>query len=97
MGEGVTGSGRADPPARTAVRRALDTAGLGGRRKRAVHLALDPAGPALSPVAGSGRATLRHTPATAYGCSLPGLTGFTARSRAGLDHRHCLPGAARSS
>src|SRR5687768_6376006 len=53
-------------------------------------------GPSLSPAAGSGRAALRHSRDTAYGCSLPGLTGFTVPSRAGPDHRHCFPGAARS-
>jgi hypothetical protein len=52
--------------------------------------------PSLSPVAGSGRALPRHSRYTAYGCSLPGLTGFTAPGRAGPDHPHCLPGAARS-
>ncbi len=52
--------------------------------------------PPLSPAAGSGPATLRHSRDTAYGCSLPGLTGFTAPGRAGPDHQRCLPRAARS-
>ena len=55
-----------------------------------------PERPALCPAAGSGRASLRRTRDTAYGCSLPGLTGFTAPSRAGPDHQRCTPGAARS-
>ena len=68
-----------------------------GHEQEAVQLALDLWRPALSPVAGSGRVTLRHSRSTAYGCSLPGLTGFTAPGRAGPDHRRCLPGAARPS
>ena len=60
-----------------------------------MHLVVDPRATGADPVAGSGRATLRHTRYTTYGCSLPGLTGFMAPGRAGPDHPRCLPGAAR--
>ena len=61
-----------------------------------MRLALDLRTAGAVPAAGSGQATLRHTWSTAYGCSLPGLTGFTAPGRAGPNHQRCLPGAARS-
>ena len=64
--------------------------------KRAVRLALDPGTAGAVRVAGSGQDPLRHSRFAAYGCSLPGLTGFTVPSRAGPDHRRCLPGASRS-
>ena len=65
--------------------------------KKAVRPVLDLWRAGAGPVAGSGRALPRHSRDTAYGCSLPGLTGFTAPGRAGPDHQRCLPGAARSS
>src|SRR5918999_2794004 len=52
--------------------------------------------PVAIPAAGSGRALPRRTRETAYGCSLPGLTGFTASGRVGPDHQRCTPGAART-
>ncbi len=65
--------------------------------ERAAHSILDPCTAGADPAAGSGRALPRRTWYTAYGCCLPALTGFTAPSRAGPDHQHCSPGAARSS
>ena len=67
------------------------------RAQKAVRPVLDLWRAGAGPVAGSGRALPRHSRDTAYGCSLPGLTGFTAPGRAGPDHQRCLPGAARSS
>ena len=64
--------------------------------KWAVRLALDPRPAGAVRVAGSGQDPLRHSRSAAYGCSLPGLTGFTVPSRAGPDHQRCFPGAARS-
>lgn len=61
-----------------------------------MQLALDLHAAGAVPVAGSGREPLRHSRRAAYGCSLPGLTGFTVPSRAGPDHQRCFPGAARS-
>ena len=42
----------------------------------------------------SSQASLRHPPASAYGCFLPDLTGFAGRCRAGPDLQRSVPRAA---
>ena len=44
----------------------------------------------------SSQASLRHPPASAYGCFLPDLTGFAGRCRAGPDLQRSVRGLPRT-
>ena len=93
-GTAGTGPGAASRPPRARLRCHGPPTRTPEDEKVAVHppSTTDDSGASWS--GSSSQASLRHPPASAYGCFLPDLTGFAGRCRAGPDLQRSVPRAA---
>ena len=85
-------AGRA--PGALSVRHAPSASRPPRRRKVTVHPPSTTDDSVATRDGSSSQASLRHPPASAYGCFLPDLTGFAFRRRAGPDLQRSVPRAA---